>query len=204
MARVSIHGVDWNWNEGDLWLLDRLYFSMKTDGGINFIAALEPSTNTLTMLPMTNQKATCLTQDAPELLSKDFRNKLYELAQPNDAWFPLKPGDMTILRSKFPMCYLKEATKVAHYGEIYKTTTHYEDGEHEDKTSYSLMNPKTRLYKGPQMIEPMTAFSNNIACYRTSKNSFNMSKLKIYSTQPTEIALKHLNLNDWCIKRRLE
>jgi hypothetical protein len=48
--------TDRNYNDMDKWLLDRLYFSMRSDGGVNFIAALEPTSNTLTMLPMSQRK----------------------------------------------------------------------------------------------------------------------------------------------------
>lgn len=121
--------TDRNYNEMDKWFLDRLYFSMRSDGGVNFVAALDPITNTLTMLPMSQGKVTSIHPEAVELLSEDFRNKLYEFAEPNDNWFPTKPEDMETLRKKFPMCFLKDADSVVHYGEVWETTTQVEDEE---------------------------------------------------------------------------
>lgn len=190
--------VDRNYNEMDRWLLERLYFSMRSDGGINFIAAIEPTTNTLTMLPMSQGRVTSIHPEAVDLLSDEFRNKLHEFAEPNDDWFPTKPEEMAVLRSKFPICFLKEADSVVLYGEKYETTTKVE-GE-ESNTKFELRNPNIRLYNQGKLIDPSESFANNITCYRTNHNSFNMSKLKIYSTNKDEIALKHLNLDKWCGK----
>lgn len=190
--------TDRNYNEMDKWLLDRLYFSMRSDGGVNFVAALDPITNTLTMLPMSQSKVTSIHPEAVELLSEDFRNKLYEFAEPNDNWFPTKPEDMETLRKKFPMCFLKDADSVVHYGEVWETTTQVEDEE--PQFGYRLSNAVLRLYSHGDLIKPSDSFANNITCYRTSSNSFNMSKLKIYSTNKNEVALKHLNLDKWCEK----
>ena len=44
----------------------------------------------------------------------------------------------------------------------------------------------------------MLAFADNVTCYMTDKNSFDMSELKIYSTNDNEYALKHLNLDSIC------
>ena len=132
------------------------------------------------------------------MLSEEFRNKLYEFAEPDDSWFPSKPEDMITLRQKFPLCYLKESESVVHYGEIYETLRKVEDEE--DKTYFRIENPALRLWTRGDLIKPLDAFANNISCYRTSKNSFNMSKLKIYSTNKNEVALKHLDLNKWCEK----
>lgn len=190
--------VDRNYNEMDRWLLERLYFSMRSDGGINFIAAIEPTTNTLSILPMSQGKATSLQPGAIDLLSEEFRNKLFSFAKPNDDWFPTKPEEMTTLRNKFPICFLKEADSVVLYGEKYETTTKVE-GE-ESNTKFELRNPNIRLYNNGDLIDTFEAFANNITCYRTNNNSFNMSKLKIYSTNKNEIALKHLDLDKWCEK----
>jgi hypothetical protein len=143
-------------------------------------------------------KVTSIHPEAVELLSEDFRNKLFEFAEPDDNWFPTKPEDMTVLRQKFPMCYLKGADEVVHYGEVYETTTQVED---EDPIyGYRVENAVIRLYFHNGLIKPSEAFANNITCYRTQNNSFNMSKLKIYSTNKNEVALKHLNLDKWCEK----
>ena len=47
-------------------------------------------------------------------------------------------------------------------------------------------------------IDPMLAFADNVTCYMTDKNSFDMAELKIYSTNDNEYALKHLNLDSIC------
>lgn len=190
--------TDRNYNEMDKWLLDRLYFSMRSDGGVNFVAALDPTTNTLTMLPMSIGKVTSIHPEAIELLSDDFRNKLFEFAEPDDNWFPTKPEDMAVLRNKFPICFLKGADFVGHYGEVYERKTQVEDEE--PQFGYRLENAVLRLYSHGDLIKPADSFANNITCYRTPNNSFNMAKLKIYSTNKNEVALKHLNLDKWCEK----
>lgn len=182
----------------DKWLLDRLYFSMRSDGGVNFVAALDPKTNTLTILPMNQNKVTSIHPEAVELLSDDFRNKLFEFAEPDDSWFPSNPNDMETLRKKFPICFLKGAESIVHYGEVYETKSQVE-GE-EPLYFYKLENPVSRLWSHGNLINPTEAFANNISCYRTSNNSFNMSNLKIYSTNKNEVALKHLDLEKWCQK----
>ena len=75
--------TDKDWNEQDIWLMNRLYFSMKTDGGVNFIAAIEPKTNTLTMLPMGSKNLISLHDESPLLLSDEFKDKLKEYLDSN-------------------------------------------------------------------------------------------------------------------------
>ena len=191
--------TDKDWNEQDIWLMNRLYFSMKTDGGVNFIAAIEPKNNTLTMLPMGNKNLISLHDESPLLLSDEFKDKLKEYSEPNTTWIPTKPEEMKDLRSKFPLVYLKQATDIGLYGENWKIVSKNEDDGSEK--IQSQFTPKgTRLVYCGSPIDYLEAFANNISCYRTSKNSFNMNCAKIYSTDPNEVALKHLNLDEWCEK----
>lgn len=137
--------TDKDWNEMDKWFINHLYFSMKTDGGLNFVAAKEPTQHKLIILPMKTTGVTSLNQESPNLLPDEFKKKIEEFCNIDD-WFSITTLEkFKELRDKFPLVFLRYAEAVGEYGEMYRTHIEKENGQEEEHITFR--NLKTRLLK---------------------------------------------------------
>ena len=185
-----------DFNQDDRWFEHHLLFSNRSDGGLNFVAAIDDKTKRIIMLPLSNAGVTKLNPEAPNLLPDNYIEKIISSCKP-DSELPQMNGckSMGILKEIFPKFALSEATNCGNYGESWEV--YDKDGN----PNWVLRDGKARLGKRDIPIEPLEAFANNIyKCYRTKSNTFSMENIKVYSTNKDELAIKHLDLDSICKK----
>ena len=196
---VEFKDSDNEFNEIDKWFVEHLYYSVRSDGGLNFIAAIDDDTKRIIMLPLGTGSVTQLTEDAPYLLPTSYIKKIESCSKSDkDTSFQIKTSkDFGAIKDMFPKFMLKKAEHAGLYGEQILTTVKL-DGKLESSTT-SFNNAKWRLGIGKSdLIDPVAAFSQNVICYKTKANTSSMEKMKIYSTNKNEFAMKHLDLDSLC------
>lgn len=196
---VEFKSMTDDFSELDKWFTEHLYFSMRSDGGLNFIAAIDDSTKRIIMLPLGTGAITQLADDAPNLLPASYINKIQASAKSGkDNTFKINSrDDFDKLKEMFPKFMLKKAEHAGLYGEQVLTSVKV-DGKLESST-INFNKPEWRLGIGKNsLVDPITAFAENVFCYRTKANTSSMESMKIYSTNKDEFAMKHLDLDSIC------
>lgn len=151
------------------------------------------------MLPMGRDGVTKLTSDAPNLLPKSYIDRIYNSCEPSVGGLFQINDEKSFARLKeiFPKFALKASASAGLYGKRIKVTETDEDKGTEIST-YHLEDESWRLKADCRLVEPISTFADNVFVYKTPSNTTAMEKLKIYSTNKNEMAMKHLDLDSIC------